>query len=114
MFVRLLALMLMYLVAPGSLEATADVVHEVVAGHTLDDDTGNLHGAHTAPAEHHCTGAFHACGCCASLVWVPTEVARVERGALRPLPLLSVAVRGAALGFVPGGVRDSVFRPPIV
>ncbi len=114
MSVRAVALFVVYLVSPGALEFTADVVHEITAGHTLDADVANdAHDSHDAQTEHHCTGALHTCGCCTSLTWTSVETARLSLDEL-PSPKLSPSVGVfATRGFVLCGVDDAVFRPPI-
>jgi len=56
----LVTCVLLFLVTPGAEEALADIGHVVLDGHTFHDE------GHEAP-DHCCSGAFHFCGCHATV-----------------------------------------------
>jgi hypothetical protein len=102
-----IALALVYLLIPGTFEATENLVHLVAHGdmaHSAD------HSAHHEPdAEHDCSGLFHSCLCHSSV-------------------LVTIAMSGSTLAVPPpragshlirnldrstSGYPDRLYRPPI-
>jgi hypothetical protein len=71
---RFVALLAMYLVMPGATTLAEDVVHVVVAGHTLDS-ADHDEAADAPHEEHHCAATFHVCGCHAAPATLVTPAA---------------------------------------
>jgi hypothetical protein len=58
--IRVVAILSLYLFTPGVREATTDLFHLIVEGHTEP----GLDGARCPTPEHGCCGSFHTCSCC--------------------------------------------------
>ena len=59
---RLVALLLLWMIFPGSMEATENLAHILASGHLAHAvETGDTHS--DPGPEHGCNGVFHSCSC---------------------------------------------------
>jgi len=104
---RLLALLLVFVLTPGSTEIVENAVHLATDGHmahAIDDADHTSEGG-----EHGCSGVIHSCGCHGSVSFLVMETdPRVSLAA----PQSSSAHARAADTRVADGHRLGVYRPP--
>jgi hypothetical protein len=105
--VALVAVFLVYLMMPGSLELTESLAHLVVHGDTAHGDAEG-HGDADGSDEHGCSGGYHLCVCHqASGFVVPFGV--VIANLIAPAPNDVPETPEPAPSADPG----RIFRPPI-
>lgn len=100
---RFVACVVLAFVTPGVEEALADVAHVLMDGHSFHDE------GHEAP-DHCCSGAFHVCGCHASIPAILT--ARMTIPAPVPLPNVRTMLRPWTTGAPTDGYARETQRPP--
>ena len=104
---QILALVLAYLMTPGTGEITEAVVHAAVHGDTAHADHAGHEDAGSQD-EHGCSGSFHACLCHHAPGFLPAPgipALAIEVGDHSALP--------SPLSATPTGPPDTIFRPPI-
>ncbi len=101
------AVFLVYLMAPGSAELTETVVHLATHGDTAHADADG-HADSDPADEHGCSGGYHLCVCHHATGFLMPAAA----GGKAPSPLL-IASTPPPPSSSPGDVVDSIFRPPI-
>lgn len=103
---RLLALLIVFVLMPGTAEIVENVAHLASDGHTahaIDD-------AEHAPSgdEHGCTGTVHVCQCHASVSFLVSRAAFAIPGPQTSDSRLATMVTGHAVA----GHSLGVYRPP--
>ncbi|MFH2009246.1 MAG: hypothetical protein ABI333_21835 [bacterium] len=106
-FKTLVALVLVFLFVPGTLEATENLLHLVTHGDLAHQVP---HADHHEPGgEHDCSGLFHSCVCHSSILVTVSDLG----GAVAAPPphvgrhLIHVSDRTTS------GFPDRLYRPPI-
>jgi hypothetical protein len=105
--VALVAVLLVYLMVPGSLELTESLAHLVVHGDTAHADVDD-HEKPGGDDEHGCSGGYHLCVCHHTTGFIVSPGVHVERPAL---PVITDPVSTADL--TPSADVGRIFRPPI-
>jgi hypothetical protein len=108
--VALVAVFLVYLMMPGSLELTESLAHLVVHGDTAhgDPEGRDGHDSGDGADEHGCSGGYHLCVCHQSTGFVlpfGVVIANTIAPAANDVPEIAEAA--------PSGQPGRIFRPPI-
>ncbi len=103
--IRFVALALLWLVLPGTAEATENIAHILRSGHLAHAaESGD---SHSEPGpEHGCNTTFHLCSCHLSLTGLLTAAAEASRA-----PDERGSFRDGAVG-APLGHRHNIEHPP--
>jgi len=105
---RVLALILVFVLTPGSTEVVENAVHLATDGHTahaIDDADHTPEGG-----EHGCSGIIHSCGCHGSVSFLVFDTGpELPAAALRNSSVIPRADSRVAAGY-----RLGVYRPPAV
>lgn len=100
------ALLVAYLMAPGSGELTENAIYLVTEGHTAHAVDEAEH--QSTNDEHGCTGIFHTCQCHTSVLFnLPTTISTVEY-----LPTTVLTYRMNIQGIRAEGHMRDLERPP--
>jgi len=105
--VALVAVFLVYLMVPGSLELTESLAHVALHGDTAHGDRDG-HTPSDGADEHGCSGGYHLCVCHHATGFLVPRGVDVERP---PTSLLSD--RPSAIDIAPCADLGRIFRPPI-
>jgi hypothetical protein len=107
-FLRCMAIILLYLMTPGSSELTENVLHFVTEGHSAHA----INDQHHQPQEpeHGCSGPYHFCHCHAPSSFLP-----LIGFYLLPVQLIEIDHEQKEYDppYTPSGTLRDIFRPPI-